>query len=283
MKKKILIPTDFSKNAWNATTYAIDLFKREHCEFHIVNTYFLSGYSTENLLIPEPGDAAYEVIKEASEKNIEKLKTQLNFRDDSPGHRFYFYSEFGTLTNVIKKIIDDKDIEFIVMGTRGETDSNKVVFGSNTITVMEKIRLCPVLAIPGDVIFKDPNEIVFPTSFKTHFKQRELKHLIEIARLTNAPIRILHMKEELSLSDKQKENKQLLEDIFHQIEFTHHELENISVKKGLQSFVQSRGSEMIAFINKKHTFFGSIFTNPMVKELGAHAKVPILALHDIRS
>lgn len=282
MKKKILIPTDFSKNSWNATTYIINLFKREDCEFHILNTFYLGGYSTENLLIPEPGDAAYQTIKENSEKNMEKLKTQLNFRDDSPNHRFYFHSEFGPLTDVVKTMVEKKDIEFIGMGTRGKTNSNELIFGSNAINVMENIRVCPVLAIPGNSIFKDPNEIVFPTSFKTHFKRRELKHLIEISKLTNAPVRILHIKKEDTLSKEQQENKELLEDIFHGIEYSHHQLENISLKKGLHSFVQSRGSEMIAFINKKHTFFGSIFTNPMVKDLGAHAQVPILALHDIR-
>jgi len=283
MKKKILIPTDFSKNAWNATTYAINLFKGEQCEFHILNTFYLGGYSTENLLIPEPGDAAYESIKETSEKKMSKLKTQLSYRDDSPEHRFYFHNEFGPLTEVIKRMIEKKDIEFIVMGTRGETDSKDVIFGSNTINVMEGIRLCPILAIPGTFFFKEPNEIVFPTSFKTHFKQRELKHLVEIAKLTNSPVRILHIKKEDKLSKEQEENKALLEDILITIDFSHHTLENIDVKKGLHSFVQSRESEMIAFINKKHTFFSSIFSNPLVKDLGVHSTVPVLAMHDIRS
>ena len=283
MKKKILIPTDFSKNAWNAMTYALNLFKGESCEFHVLNVFYLGGYSTENLLIPEPGDAAYESIKESSENRMNKLKTQLDYREDSPDHRFYFYSEFGPLTEVIKLMIEKKDIEFIVMGTRGETDSKDVIFGSSATEVMENIRLCPVLAVPGTSLFKEPNEIVFPTSFKTHFKRRELKHLVEIAKLTKAPVRILHIKKEDKLTEEQEENKALLEDILAAIEFSHHSLENIDVKKGLHSFVQSRESEMIAFINKKHTFFGSIFSKPLVKELGAHSKVPILAMHDIRA
>ena len=29
MKKKILLPTDFSKNAYNAINYAIELYKEE--------------------------------------------------------------------------------------------------------------------------------------------------------------------------------------------------------------------------------------------------------------
>ncbi len=40
---------------------------------------------------------------------------------------------------------------------------------------------------------------------------------------------------------------------------------------------------MIAFINKKHNFFGSIFSNPMVKELGNNPNISVLTLHDLRN
>jgi hypothetical protein len=55
------------------------------------------------------------------------------------------------------------------------------------------------------------------------------------------------------------------------------------LQEGVRCFVQSRESEMIAFVNKKHNFFGSIFSNPMVKELGMHTNVPLLAMHDLRN
>ncbi|PVW15873.1 universal stress protein [Marixanthomonas spongiae] len=281
MKKKVLIPVDFSKNAWNAITYAMNLFKGEHCEFYILNTFYLGGFSNENLLIAKPSDSAYEAIKKTSEEKMDKLKTQIEFRDDSPGHRFHFHCEFGPLTDVIKRFIRKKDIEFMVMGTRGETDSKDLIFGSNTINMMENIQACPVLAVPGNVAFKEPNEIVFPTNFKTYYKRRELYYLIDIAKLTHAPIRILHIQQKDKLSEKQKDNKALLEDIFENVEFSHHTMEKMDVKKGLHKFVESRNSDMIAFINRKHTFFGSIFSNPMVRELGVYATVPVLAMRDI--
>jgi len=37
--KHILIPTDFSSNAWNAIQYALKLFKNEECTFYLLNTY----------------------------------------------------------------------------------------------------------------------------------------------------------------------------------------------------------------------------------------------------
>ena len=41
MKRRILLPTDFSKNAWRAITYAQELYKNESCNFYILNVFFM--------------------------------------------------------------------------------------------------------------------------------------------------------------------------------------------------------------------------------------------------
>jgi nucleotide-binding universal stress UspA family protein len=281
MKKRILLPTDFSKNSLNAIAYAIDLYKRESCEFYILHSYYLPGYKKNNLLSLEATDERLKAVKERAEKNMEQLKVRVRFNDFDNHHTLHFTSEFGSFIDVLKNSVEKEDIKLIIMGTRGETDDKNAVLGSNAVDTMEKVRNCPVLAIPSNVVFKDPNEIVFPTSFKTHYKESELATLIEISRLTNAPLRILHVREIEDLNTKQLENKKLLNQILDTTTFTHHTLYGISLQEGVRCFAQSRESEMIAFINKKHNFFGSIFSNPMVKDLGHNATVPILAMHDV--
>lgn len=283
MKKRILIPTDFSRNAYNAIKYAMELYKREYCDFFILNTYYLSGYSKENLLSPQPTDKDFNDIKEKSEKNLARLKVQMGYYEENEMHNFNYLSEFGSFFDVMKKVVEREDIELVIMGTQGETDNKTVILGSNAVNAMEKIRNCPVLAIPSTVLFKEPNEIVFPTSFRTHYKQKELATLVEVSRLLSAPIRILHVQKDRALNKSQIENKKLLETILDPASFTHHRLYGVDLKDGVSCFVQSRESEMIAIVNKKHNFFGSVFSNPMVKELGKHTNVPLLAMHDLRN
>lgn len=283
MKKRILIPTDFSANALNAITYAMELFKREPCEFFILHSYYLAGYSKDNLLTPVPSDEARDSVQLKAKKNVEKLQIQMSMHEANPLHDFHYLTEFGTLYDIMNTTVQREDIELVVMGTRGQTDNTTVILGSNAVNIMEKIRQCPVMAIPSNQVFKEPNEIVFPTSFRTHYKQKELDTMVEVARLTNSPIRILHIRKDKPLTEAQLKNKTLLETIIDPAPFTHHTLYNIPVNDGVRCFVQSRESDMIAFVNKKHNFFGSIFSNPMVKELGKHANVPLLAMHDVRS
>lgn len=283
MRRKILLPTDFSRNAWDAIAYAVDLFKSEACDFYILNVYDYTGFAVTNINVPQLNSEYTEAIRAKSMKGLERILQRLSFRDEGPNHKYFTISKQDSLLSAIKEVVELKDIDLVIMGTKGDTDAINVSFGSNTVLVMEKVRNCPVLAIPPDTVFSDPSEIVFPTSFKTHFKKRELAYLIDIAKLTNAPIRILHVKTEKQLDETQQNYKQMLEEYFADLEHSFHTLDKNDIGEAVELFVQSRNSGMIAFINKKHTFFGSIFSTPLVKELGTHAKIPVLALHDFRN
>tara|TARA_R110000737_G_scaffold191371_1_gene212813 strand:- start:3855 stop:4694 length:840 start_codon:yes stop_codon:yes gene_type:complete len=279
MDKRILVPTDFSKNALNAVRYALNLYKEIKCEFYFLNVFRLDSYSTDNLFIPEPGSAEYEAAKTRSEEEFNKLLDILKLHHNNVKHSYHTISTFNFLEEALKQIIAEKDIDLVVMGTQGATGAKGLIFGSNTVNTMEKIRECPVLAVPENVRFSSPKEIVFPTDYKSAFKRKELSYLIEISKMHDTAIRVLYVAKNVELNDEQLNNQKLLGDILGTLNHSFHTLSLKDVSDGLTSFVESRDSDMIAFINRKHFFFSSIFSKPMVKEIGYNAIVPILALH----
>lgn len=281
MDKRILLPTDFSKNALNAVRYALNLYKDQTCDFYLLNVYQVDGYNLDNaMMVPEPGERAFESAKKQSEERFEKLMEILRLHPDNPKHNFHTISTFNSLLEAVNDTIAKKDIDIVVMGTKGATASRSVTFGSNTVNMMEKITECPVLAVPEGVRFSPPKEIVFPTDYKTPFKRRELNYLIEIGKMHGTFICVLHIKEEADLSKRQQDNKVLLESILEKTDHSFHTLDDVKVQTGINTFIESRGSDMVAFINRKHSFFGSVFSRPLVKELGYHPSIPIIALND---
>ena len=282
MKKKLLLPTDFSKNAWNAVRYSSELYKNEEVDFYLLNAFTVNNFALDTMMVPEPGEKWYEDAKSRSELGLKKILQQIEILNVPSNHTYFTKALFSNPLEAVVKFVEDRDIDIVIASSKGETDDVNTILGSNSIDFMEKVRNCPVFMIPSNVPFKEPNEIVFPTSFRTHYKRRELNYLYDIAKITNAPIRILHVSQE-ELSKEQKKKKQLLEECFDGLTYTFHFLEKAEVQTALNLFTQSRNSEMIAFINKKHAFFGSIFSRPMVKELGFNAKVPVLVLHDLRN
>jgi len=284
MRRKILIPTDFSKNAVKAMRYAIELYKNDTCDFYLLNVFTADGNIMEDLMNMEPGTELYERRKSDSETGLAKMYDMIAMTEyDNPKHHFKTISVFNNPIEAIKSVVEKKDIEMIVMGTKGETYSRATAFGSTAIYVMEKVRNCPVIVVPLNAKSDMPKEIVFPTSYKTHYKKRELNYLTDIAKKSDATIIVLHISEESELSKDQKENKQLLEEILEGTNHKPHFLSHNSVETAINIFIESRDSDMVAFINKKHAFFGSILTDPLVKSISFHAKVPILVMHDLRN
>ena len=281
MDKRILLPTDFSKNALNAVRYALDLYKDQNCDFYFLNAFKVNGYSIDNFQVPEPGEISYETAKKASESKLATLIDLLEQHGKSLKHRFHTISTYNSLLFAVKDSIAKKDIDIVVMGTKGATDAKEIIFGTNTVDIMEKVTEAPVLAVPQNVRFEAPKEIVFPTDYKTAFKRKELNYLLEISKYHKAFIRILHIKKESELSAEQRSNKELLESILEHYDHSFHTLRDLKVQSGISAFVESRESDMIAFVNRRHTFFGSLFSTPLVKEIGYHSKIPVLTLHDI--
>lgn len=282
MRHKVLLPTDFSKNSIRAINYARELYKDERCDFYLLNVFSISNSILEGFIQLESRGEEYESAQLDSENGLAKVYDMITMSGaNNSKHHFDAISQSNNVVDAIKDIVDKKDIEMIVMGTKGETDSRITAFGSTATYVMEKVRSCPVLVVPETAKIEMPKEIVFPTDYKIPFKSRELVYIKDIARKSNAKIAILHVEEQLELGTRQKENKQLLEEILHDVSYKFHNLSHTSVITAVNIFVESRESDMVAFLNKKHKFFGSILTSPMVKNISFHLNIPILALHDL--
>jgi nucleotide-binding universal stress UspA family protein len=279
MKRRILLPTDFSKNAQNAIDYAKDLYQNDVCAFFILNTYNVEPFAMELTAIRD-----MEESKRKSIAGLSNILKRLSVIEDSSKHQYHMVSECGSLIDIMKDIIDKQDIDIVVMGTKGDSDSRTQIYGSQTVLAMEKIRSCPVLAIPAKASFKHIKEIVFPTGYKTNYKRKEFQHLVDIAKNTGAAIRVLHVIENNNqLDEDQLNNQVLLKDYFEGLEYSFHTLHNTDVQSALNSFIQSRDVDMVAFINKKHNFFSWILSKPMAKNLAYHSTIPVLALHDSRN
>ncbi|TYQ00267.1 nucleotide-binding universal stress UspA family protein [Tenacibaculum adriaticum] len=283
MKKKILLPTDFSRNSINAINYARELYVNDKCDFFVLNVFFAGGNFADILTTPEIHQEIYDKAELESKEGVEKIIYDIKDEENqNTKHTFIPISMLGDPLQVIKNVVEDKDIEMIVMGTRG-AGKGKKVFGSIATYVMEKARNCPVIVVPEVADCYPPIEIVFPTSYKTHFKKRELEVLIDIAKKWNSTIKILHVSEEDELDNNQIEHREMLEEYFEGLNYSYHTLTNIKVQTAINCFIESTDGDMVTFVNKKHPFFGSLLTHPLVKEIGFQSKVPILVMHDLRN
>lgn len=284
MRKNILIPTDFSGNAWNATIYATSLFRNTECTFYLLNAFQRYHLTTESLIEPDPGDENYERERETSQRGLEELVDGLQTRQDHNNHHFKMISVYNTVTEAVKESVKKHDISLVVMGTRGETDDINFLYGSNAISVMEKVENCPVLVVPDHSSLPEGilREVVFATNYKSPYYKKELDQLIEIAGSYKAAIRFLYVEDNDTFNKEQEKNKEELELFFEHLPYSFHTLKNKKAVAGIHAFIESRGSDLLVIYERKHGFFTEFFSKSLVKEIGEKPLIPTLVLKELK-
>ena len=270
--KNILIPTDFSANAWKATVYAFSLFQNELCNF-----YFLNACKPE-FYTPDINGASLAQAKSENKVLMNKLLKEVAIINKNQNHRFKSIIIESWLNDAVVEIQNEIIFDLIVMGTKGETEADDRIFGTNSMNVIETVDHMPVLLIPENCVYvpEVKKELVLATRFDKSFSDYEINFLIDMAKKFKACIRILYIQDTENLSEEQLNTKEELHNYFKDVSHSFHTLTNIEVTKGIHSFIQSRNSDVLVLNHKKRGFFQNLFSKSLLKELGKKPQIPML-------
>jgi len=172
--KKILVPTDFSENAFLAARYAAEMAKKHQYSLHIIHFYTAvsSGFDENEL---EGERVQSDVLKAdlTMKEWVHRLQAQY------PDIPISYHNDRGLLEEALPKEAKKEDYVAIAMGTTGASANKNIFWGSNTALIVAKSPI-PVIVIP--------NIEYIPTVIKkagllTNFKQEELATLQEFVHI----------------------------------------------------------------------------------------------------
>jgi len=278
--KNILLPTDFSENSINAIEYASQLFKEIPCKFYLLNVFKIPYLANEELMDQNVAELAAleEEMYDNSKLEMEKL---LELLPTNKFHEFKTISDYNLFNLAVHQVVEEKNIELIIMGTKGATGAKEIFMGSNTGDVVMRSS-CNVIAVPERHSFKTPKEIVFPTDFQIEYDLEDLAPLISLAEMNGSSIRIVHFSEQTELDQVQEENKRKLSSFLVNVPHEYFTLSSSDFEEGLNCFAQSRGNiDMIVIIGRHYGFFQRLFFKPKVRSLSFHTNIPLFVIHHI--
>tara|TARA_R110002072_G_scaffold196937_1_gene354247 strand:- start:61 stop:903 length:843 start_codon:yes stop_codon:yes gene_type:complete len=279
--KNILLPTDFSKNSWNAIEYAINFYKDTPCNFYLLNVGRESNLVVNDSPYIPNKDVLENLILKPSKQKLKQFLKQI--REEFPKnkkHNFYTLVDCNFFIDSIRKHVKEKEIDLIIMGTKGASGFKEYMIGSNTGEVITKVS-CTTLVVPENAKYTALKEIAFPTDFILSYNTQILKSISAILQKENASLRILHInKKKIQLTIDQENNKDVLEDLFSNFEGSFHNLTNTKVEDAVQCFVESRNINMIAMVAKSLNYFQQILFHSKVEKISYHTNVPFLVLHE---
>lgn len=275
MKHALLVPTDFSENAWVADQYAAELAKKYDCSVQILHVY-----QTFSRLL-----ATQEFKDEVSRHNTNAAEDDMEifynrFKTAYPSIDSTAACMEGNLNDIILNLIDENPVKFIVMGTKGASGLVNVAIGSNTY---ELIRHSPigVLAVPenyGDFKFEKIGVL-------TNFKDHDIEILSEFVARTGLSLKIslLHVNEaakkpssEDVLFWKEKVMKELGSD-----EVTYHDYEMVNrldvrepITYSVERLVEDENIDVLLVSYTRKSFFRSLFSRSLPKIIANKLTVP---------
>jgi len=280
MENRILLPTDFSKNSWNAIQYAIKLFEEKTCAFYILHAYTKETHGLDSLTLLDPDEAFNKMSEIRSKQGLGNILVQLSKLKKNDLHSFHVVSESTLLLNAVKSLHKKLQFNMIVMGAKGIGNKKVESYGQSTLDILKNLRKCPVLVVPTEANLDQPREIVLTTNFNTNIKISELKYLVAIAQLSNASIQVLSLTQPSKLSFSQKRNKVLIRKHLKDVSHNFNTLRNVKMAIALSCFIAIRQSNMITYVDKKPSLWQRLgFGKLSLNKLGYYADIPVLALH----
>ncbi len=275
--KRIILPTDFSENAYKAICYAINLFESEECTFYLLHTYTPAIYQAEYVL-HSPGQIGLgDIYQESSLTQLEGLKKRLVSEFNNKKHTFLEHSAFNTLVDEIVETSKKENADMVIMGTQGATGAKEILIGTNTVHVIKK-ACCPVIAIPPNFEYEDPKEILFPTDFEIDYQEGQLKELLDLAKSHLSRVEVMYVSSGYDLNEDQLGNKSKLDGILGKIAHLFHELPSQEVITAINDFQQKNKINLLVMVQNRHTFLERLFLEPIIKKLGFHVTIPFMVI-----
>lgn len=274
--KSILVPTDFSENANVAIEYACELGNQLDATVLIINTYTpaVTQYNVVSPLITEETQRARKQAESKLATICEVAQSQ--YKSLVCNTKFIV----GGIVESIEEQIEENNIDLVVMGTKGASGLDKIIFGSNTAKVIEKAN-CPVLAVPRDMPYEIPKRIVYATDFNNK-ELDQIQKLATIANVFKAEIMMTHIttEEEAMLSEEMlkrnfAERVKTITDYSPITYFVKYE-ENIG--RALESFTELVNADWIAMFTHKRSLFEKLYNPSLTKSMAYHTQIPLLAI-----
>ncbi|MCB0451345.1 MAG: universal stress protein [Aequorivita sp.] len=277
--KKILVPTDFSKNAYAALFYVTKLFSDEALQITILHSFGEEvGKLTSRVDIGR-SENIIEKLYRQSDEDGKQLVHKIKLDSSKVNHTFEVISTPATLSKTINKLVSTEGIDLVVMGSKGRTGAEDVLVGSTTVKITKSLEGCPLLIVPREVDFVVPTNIAFATDYNDFYKLSKLRPIVRLVRQYNSKIHLVHVGSENELDAKQQQNLEKYRNDLTEYSTEFHFIEKKeSISKTLHNFTDANKMDLLSLVYHKHAFLKQLFREPVVSRVGKHTHTPTLVI-----
>ncbi|PWD98941.1 universal stress protein [Marinilabilia rubra] len=268
--KRIILLTDFSEAARNASLYALKMYEKENVHFQLLNIFDVEFSGSPYIM---------QVKEEMAEESMRGLRRELSLlHAQYPNARIELASRFGAMTEVIRKELEEYEPELTVLGCKGESALEHFLLGSNALEIIKHVHF-PMMVIPVKAKFSPPEKIVFATDLKEVDISRMATPLNNLVKAYNSELLFLNVLEEEYVNRVEAEEK--IASYFPGIKLSFHFIDhNGDLCKSILKFMDENGAKMLTLVRHHHNFFQRMFNPHVIQKMIRHPHHPMIILHE---
>jgi nucleotide-binding universal stress UspA family protein len=273
--KKILVPIDFSKKSEYAAKMAAKIAEKTNSTIYLLHMIELpSG-------IIDMGAGSSFSIPE-SMLYLRKVREQiLKFKESffTDNIEVQYAIKLQNPSEGILKYADKIEADIIIMGSKGHSNFEEILIGSNTEKVVRRATV-PVIVVKRDnEKFKIKN-LVFASSFKNDDKKEVFKTFLDFANQFNSKIHLLKVNTPSNFENT-LEATEKIKTFIKGFQLPKHSLNiynDVSIEKGILNFARGINADIITLSTNKRSGLSHLFSADVTKNLSEKALKPILTI-----
>lgn len=275
----ILVPIDFSENSLHALDIALKMASKSKAKMHLLHVNMMLAYQVAFPEYPTMTEIeAVQYLDEAKMK-MNNLKVKLIAQPENANISIETDVISGFLHPVLEEIIGEKQIDLIVMGTKGTTNSNSLFVGSNTEKVIRNSP-CPVLVIPAASGTFFLETVVFSSTL-TQEQLPAFKQLALLQQLFNFEVKILYMKNPGGFQNV-VETEQALYKLASVAGLEYSQVFTAPIaldeEKMILDFAQKEEADLIVMATHQRKGFSHLLFGSLTENTANHSNIPVLSI-----
>ncbi len=269
--KKILVPTDFSKEAENALKVAAQLARKHGSEIYLLHMLELPLQEVDALSSHSALPEAMFFMK-LEHKKFEDMLAKDYLEGIDVTEIVKNHQAFSGVTDAAR----ENGIDMIVMGSHGASGFKEMFIGSNAEKVVRTSNI-PVLVIKNEHDNFKVNDFVFASDFKKDNKET-YKQATDFAKAFGAKIHLLMVNTANNFTTTAESKKRIAEFIkdYDFQDYTMNIYNDESVEQGILNFSRGINADLIGISTHGRQGIAHFFNGSISEDIVNHAKRPVI-------
>ncbi|MDA0196400.1 MAG: universal stress protein [Bacteroidetes bacterium] len=274
MYKKILVPTDFSKEANNALETAAILANKESSEIILLNVIedpyspvfkSIGGISEDimsNVFVIE----LKKKIRERLDQIVdEKIGEGLNIRSlIKIGH------PYGSIAECIREV----NADLIILGSKGSSGLDEMLVGSTAENIVKYVK-CPVITVKEKCDLTNIKSILYPTDLKEE-QEEALRDIKELQKAHNAHLHLVKVYDSDFVTKNEVETRmKKFAEYFELEDYSIEAIRHPDEAEAILGYAEKLDVSLIAMATHYRRGLEVLFNTRISKHVVNHAKRPI--------